>query len=103
MECALKACIAKQFRRYGFPEKKLVNDSYTHDLRKLLGLVQDVKAELEKELKSNSSFNVNWNTVIQWDEDARYVANVTQALATNLYTAIADQSNGVLTWLKKYW
>ncbi|MCH9011178.1 MAG: HEPN domain-containing protein, partial [Chloroflexi bacterium] len=38
VECALKACIAKQIRRYDFPDRKLVNDSYTHDLEKLLGV-----------------------------------------------------------------
>jgi len=32
VECGLKACIAKQTRRYDFPDKKTVDESYTHDL-----------------------------------------------------------------------
>jgi HEPN domain-containing protein len=32
VECSLKACIAKQTRRHDFPEKKAVQESYTHDL-----------------------------------------------------------------------
>jgi HEPN domain-containing protein len=33
VECALKACIAKQTREYEFPDLKQVRDSYTHDVR----------------------------------------------------------------------
>jgi HEPN domain-containing protein len=32
VECALKACIAKRTQEHDFPDKKLVNDSHTHDL-----------------------------------------------------------------------
>jgi HEPN domain-containing protein len=32
VECALKACIAKRTREHDFADKKLVNDSHTHDL-----------------------------------------------------------------------
>jgi HEPN domain-containing protein len=38
VECGLKACIAKQFREHDFPDKKTVNESYTHDLTKLVNL-----------------------------------------------------------------
>jgi hypothetical protein len=38
VECGLKACIAKQIKEFDFPDKKLVNDSYSHDLLKLLRL-----------------------------------------------------------------
>ena len=41
VECALKSCIAKQFREYDFPDKKLVLDSHTHELSKLLSVFQD--------------------------------------------------------------
>jgi hypothetical protein len=36
VECALKACIAKRTQQYDFPDKKLVDKSYTHDVEKLL-------------------------------------------------------------------
>jgi HEPN domain-containing protein len=38
VECALKACIAKLTKEHDFPDKATVNDSYTHDLGKLLGV-----------------------------------------------------------------
>jgi HEPN domain-containing protein len=40
VECALKSCIAKKTREHDFPEKKLVNDSHTHDIGKLLQLAE---------------------------------------------------------------
>jgi hypothetical protein len=36
VECALKACIAKATHQHDFPDKKRVNDSYSHDLTLLL-------------------------------------------------------------------
>jgi len=36
IECALKACIAKQTRRYDFPNRKLINMVHTHDLEQLM-------------------------------------------------------------------
>jgi HEPN domain-containing protein len=48
VECALKACIAKQTREYDFPEKDFVNKSWTHKLEKLPNL-----AELEDRLNND--------------------------------------------------
>jgi len=36
IECALKACIAKQTRKFDFHDKKTAIESYTHDLEKLV-------------------------------------------------------------------
>ena len=36
IECALKACIAKKTKRYDFPDKEFFNETYIHDLQKLL-------------------------------------------------------------------
>jgi hypothetical protein len=40
VECALKACIAKETQRYEFPEKKRVNASYTHNLEELVRVAE---------------------------------------------------------------
>ena len=53
VECALKACIAKRTHEYDFPEKKLVNDSHTHDIKILLRL-----AGLSDQLKIDIGRNV---------------------------------------------
>jgi len=36
VECALKACIAKATRKSEFPDRDRVNNSYTHNLEKLV-------------------------------------------------------------------
>src|SRR2546429_1654600 len=52
VECALKACIAKQIRRYDFLDRRLVNDSYTHDLEKLLN-ISGMKNTMQSEIQTN--------------------------------------------------
>jgi hypothetical protein len=39
VECGLKACIAGKTQRHEFPDKKIVNASYTHNLRELVKLL----------------------------------------------------------------
>ncbi len=71
VECALKACIARQTRRYAFPDKELVSKSYTHDLTRLIDAA-NLKDELAAERRSNAAFDANWKTVILWTEQSRY-------------------------------
>src|SRR5215467_363676 len=53
VECALKACIAKQTRRNEFPPKPdYVRKAYTHDLIELLRL-----AGLDKQLEADMKLN----------------------------------------------
>ena len=42
----------KETREHDFPEKKLVNDSHTHDLGKLMQLAE-LKIELEAAMQAN--------------------------------------------------
>jgi HEPN domain-containing protein len=52
VECALKACIARRTREHNFPDKKLAEESRTHDLRKLLQLAQ-LSEELETAIETD--------------------------------------------------
>ena len=101
VECALKACIAKQTQRHEFPDKTRVLDSYTHDFAKLIR-VADLANELKKVSSANTAFDRNWSLVESWSEEARY-QTITSDEAMELYSAIADRKAGVLSWLKKYW
>src|ERR1035438_4214073 len=58
VECALKACISKRTREHDFPEKKLVNDSHTHDLGKLLQLAE-LKVELDLVIEADPAMRSN--------------------------------------------
>src|SRR5215467_12247401 len=100
VECALKACIAKQTKEYDFPDKKLVNKSYTHDLKELLEAAQ-LKDTLDQDMRSNKQLEAYWACVVDWGEKKRYELGVAQKEAKDLYKAISDPTNGVLQWLKK--
>jgi hypothetical protein len=102
IECALKACIAKQVQRYDFPDKKSVNDSYSHDFDQLLR-VAGIKSAHETELKVNTTFARHWITVKDWSEQARYKISITQTAAEGLYKAITDRQDGVMAWIRKWW
>jgi HEPN domain-containing protein len=62
IECALKACIARQVQQYDFPDKNMVNASYTHDLSKLMRTA-GLENALDQYCKQNPDFELNWNVV----------------------------------------
>jgi HEPN domain-containing protein len=102
VECALKACIAKQTRQHDFPDRKIVNDSYTHDLEKLLN-VSGLKIHHQSQMASDPIFASNWAVVKDWSEETRYNQAITDIEAKDLYAAITQQKHGVLRWLKQWW
>lgn len=102
VECALKACIAKQIKRYDFPDRKLINDSYSHELEKLLG-VSGLKEKLQKEIRNNPNLEVNWAIVKDWSVESRYSTDISETTARDFYSAVTTRKNGVLSWLKKWW
>jgi len=101
LECTLKACIAKQVKEFDFPNKKLANESYTHNLANLL-ITAGLKQELSEQEKQSKAFRSNWATVIEWSEESRYECVITKQEAQNLFTAITDNESGILPWLKNY-
>jgi len=101
VECALKACIAKQTREHDFPEKKLVNESYTHRLKDLLKLAE-LKTDLETALQQDQLMEANWAIVQDWSEESRYEKRTFQQ-AASLLSAIDDQPGGVLPWIRQRW
>jgi hypothetical protein len=102
MECALKACAARQFRQDEVPELKVVNDFYTHQFDRLLS-ISGVKPQLEARASADSAFQVNWNTVRDWAVTDRYDHSTSEAKARDMRVAVADPTSGVLPWLKTQW
>lgn len=102
VECALKACVARQFRQDEVPDKTVVNDFYTHRLDKLLS-ISGAKAALDAKAGADPSFEVNWNTVRDWNETSRYDHSTSEIKARDMLVAVADLTSGVLTWLKTQW
>jgi HEPN domain-containing protein len=101
VECALKACIAKRTREHDFPEKKLVNDSHTHDLGKLLQLAE-LKDELDAVISADSVLGSALDKISDWSETSRYQrTNVREARA--LLWAVENQTGGLLPWIRLHW
>lgn len=101
VECALKACVGRRTRRYDFPDKRLVDASYTHDLGKLVK-VAGLELELEKQAKASRIFQQNWALVKDWTEESRYHGSRREK-AHDLYLAIASRRHGVLRWITQHW
>ncbi len=102
VECALKACAAHQFRQDEVPDKKVVTQFYTHDLKQLLE-ISGMKSALNDKIKSDPDFQDNWKTVSNWNEDSRYRHSTSDNMARDMRVAVADPSHGVLPWLKTQW
>ncbi|HEY3134596.1 MAG TPA: HEPN domain-containing protein, partial [Blastocatellia bacterium] len=101
VECALKACIAKETRRHDFPDKNKVNASWTHQLTRLVDTA-GLSASLDAEGSSDPKFAWCWGVVKEWTEESRYTI-VQEKKAGDLLTAISDRNHGVLMWLRRYW
>lgn len=101
VECTLKSCIARRTKVYDFPDKRIVNDSYTHNLNQLVR-VAGLQPALDLEMRRDANFGVNWAIVKDWNEDSRYERH-DEASAKGLYLAVSDKKHGVLRWLKHHW
>ena len=102
VECALKACIAKQVREFDFPDRNLTAKSYTHTLRELLGTAL-LSRSLERDRTIYPGLGSNWEIAANWRVESRYRTNVSQAECRNLYDAVTDSASGILPWIKLYW
>jgi hypothetical protein len=101
VECAIKACIAKQTGKHDFPDKQRVIDSWSHDFNKLV-TAAGLQASLELEIQGDAEFGPNWKTVKSWSEQSRYDV-FPQSKAEDLYKAVTDKKHGVLKWLSRHW
>jgi hypothetical protein len=107
IECALKACIARRTQQHDFPDKKLVDKSYTHDVEKLLdaaGLLDSLK----NDLAGNKELDLDWETVREWSEQSRYELFEGDptggwVIAQMLIDAVESENGGVLRWIRQFW
>jgi HEPN domain-containing protein len=101
IECALKACIAKNTRKFDFPpDKKALENIYTHSLDKLV-IAAKLKPELDTRI-TDVDFSPLWLLVKKWSEESRY-KTYTKREAKDIYSAVTDPNHGVLQWLQQHW
>lgn len=101
LECALKACIAKQVKAFDFPDKQLAYDCYTHNLAKLLSTA-NLRDALNQQEKLDNNFRLNWIITNAWSEETRYRTDISKQEAIDLFNAITNDQTGILPWLRKY-
>ncbi len=101
VECALKACIAKETRRYEFPDKKKADASHKHNLGELVKVahLDDLR---RTEARNDEAFRNNWDIVRLWSEESRYRL-IQQKEALELIEAITQKGHGVMQWIKRHW
>jgi len=84
------------------PDKTIVINFYTHRLETLLDISGIKKALLDRTV-ADPQFQVNWNSVRDWNETTRYEHSTTEAKARDMLVAVTDANYGILTWLKTQW
>jgi len=101
VECAVKACIAKNTRRNDFPPNpQAIRDIYSHDLSKLI-VAANLQMALDADRRKNAALDNKWTLVIKnWNVNSRY--RVGGLNARDLYRAVAGR-NGVMQWLRQRW
>jgi HEPN domain-containing protein len=101
VECALKACIAKDTQKHDFPNRQRTNSSYTHKPDELLK-VANLFNLFEQESQSNPRLKASWIVVNNWSEQSRYkIWN--KADADAMIDAVGRRQDGVLPWIKLRW
>lgn len=102
IECALKACIAKEAREHDFPDRELARKVRTHDLELLLR-VAGLDVDSEKEAERSPEFEMNWTVVRDWNPESRYDLVVTAEKAEALCSACTQGPDGVFNWIQRQW
>lgn len=101
VEMALKARIARRFLADSLPEKRLVIETYSHDVERLLYLAH-LGEEFQAALRAEPRLEGAWRTVLEWTPDSRYI-DVGQARCTSLRDAVVHSDYGVFQWLRARW
>jgi len=96
VEFALKIrIIAQLIKSDSFPDKKLAENFYKHELTLLRKL-----AGLDDEMDKDAAVSPQWGIVKDWSEQTRYAIGKQEKDAKDLYDAI---EKGVLPWIKARW
>lgn len=99
-ECALKAIVADQFTGNAIPDKRRVENTYTHSLPRLVELA-GLRPQLDL-ASEDIDFRQNWETLKEWNENSRY-SEWTEAEARAIVEAMAHPQSGILQWICMHW
>jgi HEPN domain-containing protein len=107
VECALKACISKRIQEHDFPDKKLADKSYTHDLERLIDAAE-LSDSFKKDKTSNRRLETEWEYVRRWSEQSRYEflegsEEDRRKAAFLMIFSVESVGGGVLPWIRQFW
>lgn len=98
VECAFKACVARQTRRFEFPDRRRAENAHTHRLEQLLN-----QAELASAMANASlALRESWATVKDWTVEIRYSSGRSGPECRD-FLASAFGRQGLLPWLRRRW
>lgn len=101
VECAIKACIARETKAYDFPDKVKADKVFTHNIKALLDVAL-LRQKRDQDMANNLQKEAYWNLVEAWNERARY-NQWTETQARELYEAVTDPQQGVYQWIIRFW
>jgi hypothetical protein len=86
-------------------EVRKTDDCRTHDFMKLISIA-GMRAELDSRTRlsaaAGDAFVANWNVAKSWSVSTRYEWK-SELEARELYSAITNEPDGVLRWIRSYW
>lgn len=103
LECALKSCVLAYIDRTGiiFEDKKYAQNCWTHDIEDLVRQA-GLTIERDRAAGTNIILGQHWLIAKDWSESSRYRMS-TQLQAEKLFLALTDTTDGVLSWVTKFW
>lgn len=102
VECALKACICRQYPGDTFPSRGADHgNAYIHNLSLLIHEAE-LTVAFHAVSASDPAFAAYWATVAEWTEQSRY-AFWQEREARQVYEAVSHTGSGVLQWLRQHW
>jgi hypothetical protein len=103
LECALKSCVLARVEQTGiiFEDRKFAEKCWTHDLE-ILVKQAGLTTERGLAITADVQLGTNWLIAKDWSESYRYRFS-TQQQAEKMFDAIANNSDGVLQWVKNHW
>lgn len=104
IETALKARICKVLDS-DYPETGEIAKSFLTHKFDILVKLAGLQTKLDAELNANINFKTNWSLVTSWTESFRYmpIGSSSHTDLQDILTALEDNTDGVLTWIKKRW
>jgi HEPN domain-containing protein len=99
VECAFKACIAKDTQAYEFPDKEKAQRAYTHVLTELRGQINGLTADCNAKIQNDAQFGRDWAIITQWHEDDRYRYEASVAEARDFVAA----AHRIVAWIRPNW